>query len=199
MSVPRRALTEVTRVAGKDVGVVAVVVVVARFGVGGRIEGTAGVLAMADTSMVEAGGRATPPCRNAGVIPLVFMAVAAAAAAGFTEREGGELELRGRNELAEHSRPGVRATGATTLSSVVMVTGASFDTGAVIAPGVVEARVELEAEADGAVGADATTGFTEDRVTAFCATTSDISNLPISALEGNAGALVNAQPLDGEV
>jgi hypothetical protein len=77
--------------------------------------------------MVETGGRATPPCRTAGVIPLVFMAVAAAEAAGFTEGGGGQLELRGGNELAENSRPGLRATGAN-LSSVVLVTGASFDT-----------------------------------------------------------------------
>jgi hypothetical protein len=37
------------RAAGKDVGVVAIAVAVARFGAGGRIERTADVLAMADT------------------------------------------------------------------------------------------------------------------------------------------------------
>jgi hypothetical protein len=49
MSVPIRAWMEVTRAAGGDVGLVAVAVAVARFSVGGRIEGAADVLAMAGT------------------------------------------------------------------------------------------------------------------------------------------------------
>jgi hypothetical protein len=110
------------------------------------------------------------------------MTVGAAAAAGFTEREGGQLEIRGRNELGENSRPGVRAAGAT-LASVVMVAGAFFDAGAVIAAGVVEGGVEVEAKADGAIGADATTRVTEAGVTALCFTSSDTSDLPISVLE----------------
>jgi hypothetical protein len=75
------------------------------------------------------------------------MAVGTAAASGFTEREGGQVEIRGPNELDENSRPGVRATGAT-LASVVMVAGAFFDAGAVIAHGVLEAGVTVEAEAN---------------------------------------------------
>ena len=47
MSVPRRALTEVTSAAGRGVGVFPVVLAVARFGAGGRIEGAAEYCAMA--------------------------------------------------------------------------------------------------------------------------------------------------------
>jgi hypothetical protein len=68
----------------------------------------------------------------------------------------------------------------------------------VIAAGVVEGGVEVEAKADGAVGADATTRVTEAGVTALCVTASETSDLPISALEGNAGAVVNDKlPDDG--
>ena len=102
------------------------------------------------------------------------------------------------NELAENSRPGVRATEAT-LASPVMVTGVFFDTGPVIAAGAVEAGVEVEAEADGVVGADATTGVTEARVTSFCATSSDTSDLSVSALEGNGGTVFNDKPFDDGV
>jgi hypothetical protein len=81
----------------------------------------------------------------------------------------------------------------------MMVAEAIVDAGTVIALGVVEAGVEVEAEADGAVGADTTTGVTEAGVTAFCVTSSDTSDMPVSALEGNAGAVVNDRLLDDGV
>ncbi len=79
------------------------------------------------------------------------------------------------------------------------VAEAIVDAGTMITLGVVEAGVEVEAETDGAVGADATTGVTEAGMTAFCGTSSDTSDLPVSALEGNAGAVVNDRLVDDGV
>jgi hypothetical protein len=79
------------------------------------------------------------------------------------------------------------------------VAEAIVDAGTVIALGVVEAGVEVEAEADGAVGADTTTGVTGAGVTVLCVTSSDTSDMPVSALEGNAGVVVNDRLLDDGV
>ena len=48
--------------------------------------------------MVRMGDGATS-LSDCWVMPLVLMAVWVVAAAGFTEREGGQLETRGRNRL----------------------------------------------------------------------------------------------------